>query len=146
MGLQVAAFTSGRKRVSRFDCLLLQHVLWQRPAEGPRIGDYILQQLGAEDDLQQAEYLFQGSPHMLCVLCRCRQQRCARSQPQGCLPGLACRSAGPLPSCLLASCCELSVQADCMSGPTLHVWLSPHAQGRTATPLWQHRPKTHARP
>ena len=79
-GLQVAAFTSGRRRVSRFDCLLLQHVLWQRPAEGPRIGDYILQQLGAEDDLQQAEYLFQGAPGVLCVLCQCRRQRCDRLQ------------------------------------------------------------------
>ena len=59
--MQVAAFTSGRKRVSKFDCLLLQHVLWQRPAEGPRIGDYILQQLGAEDDLHSAEYIFQGA-------------------------------------------------------------------------------------
>ena len=58
----MAAYTSGRTRVSKFDCLLLQHVLWQRPAEGPRIGDYILQQLGAEDDLQSAEYLFQGAP------------------------------------------------------------------------------------
>ena len=58
---QVAAFTSGRKRVSKFDCLLLQHVLWQRPAEGPRIGDYILQQLGAEDDLHSAEFIFQGA-------------------------------------------------------------------------------------
>ena len=67
--MQVAAFTSGRKRVSKFDCLLLQHVLWQRPAEGPRIGDYILQQLGAEDDLHSAEYIFQGAALLrgLCI-------------------------------------------------------------------------------
>ena len=59
---QVAAFTSGRRAVSKHDCLLLQHVLWQRPAEGPRIGDYILKQLGAEDDMRQADYILQSAP------------------------------------------------------------------------------------
>ena len=65
--VQVAAYTSGRKAVTRHDCLLLQHVLWQRPAEAPRIGDYILKQLGAEDDMRQADYILQGAPPGSCL-------------------------------------------------------------------------------
>ena len=63
---QVAAYTSGQLTVSQFDCLLLQHVLWQRPDEGPRIADWLLQQLAADDGLQQAEYLLTG-PFPCCI-------------------------------------------------------------------------------
>ncbi len=35
--LQVAAFTSGRKYVTPKDCMLLQHVLWNRPEEADKI-------------------------------------------------------------------------------------------------------------
>ena len=58
---QVAAYTSGRLHVTTFDCLLLQHVLWQRPDEGPRIADYIMTELAADDGMQQAEYLLTGA-------------------------------------------------------------------------------------
>ena len=60
--MQVPAFTSGQLQVSTFDCLLLQHVLWQRPDEGPRIADWIMQRLAADDGMQQAEYLLTGMP------------------------------------------------------------------------------------
>lgn len=39
---QVAAYTSGRSRVSEYDCLLLRHILWQRPDEAERIYDWLL--------------------------------------------------------------------------------------------------------
>ena len=35
--LQVAAFTSGRSYVTPKDCMLLQHVLWNRPEEAEKI-------------------------------------------------------------------------------------------------------------
>ena len=61
--LQVAAYTSGRSSVSPFDCLLLQHVLWQRPEEAVRIADYILSQLASDEkSLEQADYIFKGVP------------------------------------------------------------------------------------
>lgn len=43
--LRVAAYCDGRTEVSEADCLLLQHVLWQRPEEAERIYDYLLKQL-----------------------------------------------------------------------------------------------------
>lgn len=39
---QVAAYTSGRSRVAEYDCLLLRHILWQRPDESERIYDWLL--------------------------------------------------------------------------------------------------------
>lgn len=65
--VQVAAYTSGQLSVSTFDCLLLQHVLWQRPDESRRIADYIMQQLAADDGMQQAEYLLTGACHSACT-------------------------------------------------------------------------------
>lgn len=55
--MQVAAYTSGRNVVSEFDCLLLQHVLWQRPDEADRIYDWLLNTMAADDGLQQMQYL-----------------------------------------------------------------------------------------
>ncbi|KAK9827021.1 hypothetical protein WJX74_003724 [Apatococcus lobatus] len=58
--LQVAAYTSGRSSISLHDCLLLQHVLWQRPEEADKIGEFLMSQLAADDGLQQANYIFSG--------------------------------------------------------------------------------------
>jgi len=58
---QVAAFTSGRAAVSRFDCLLLQHVLWQRPDEAPRIADWLVARLAVGDSLKSLDYSFAGA-------------------------------------------------------------------------------------
>lgn len=40
--MQVAAYTCGRARVAPYDCLLLRHVLWQRPDESERVYDWLL--------------------------------------------------------------------------------------------------------
>jgi hypothetical protein len=58
--LQVAAYTSGRLAVNKFDCLLLQHILWQRPDEAQRINDFLLDRLAADSSTQQTDYLFNG--------------------------------------------------------------------------------------
>ncbi len=51
--MQVAAYCNGRDFVSEYDCLLLQHVLWQRPAEADRIYDWLLSQLAVDDGIKQ---------------------------------------------------------------------------------------------
>jgi MoxR-like ATPase len=59
--LQVAAYTSGRSSVSQYDCLLLQHVLWQRPDECERISDHIIKHFASnEKAVEQTDYIFQG--------------------------------------------------------------------------------------
>lgn len=58
--LQVAAYTNGRLSLTEYDCLLLQHVLWQRPEECERIADWLLQKLASNDGLSQSEYLLSG--------------------------------------------------------------------------------------
>ncbi len=58
--VQVSAYTNGRSTVSEYDCLLLQNVLWQRPDEAQRIGDWLLAQLAADDGIKQMQYLLAG--------------------------------------------------------------------------------------
>ena len=58
--MQVAAYTDGRSRLAEHDCLLLRHVLWQRPEEWERIYDWLLAALAADDGLQQMQYLLSG--------------------------------------------------------------------------------------
>lgn len=57
LSVQVAAYTNGRSCLSEHDCLLLRHVLWQRPEEEERIYDWLLSRLAEEDTLQQPAYL-----------------------------------------------------------------------------------------
>ena len=52
--LRVAAHTCGRREVNEFDALLLQHCLWQRPDEAPRIRDWLLERVAADIGTQQA--------------------------------------------------------------------------------------------
>lgn len=59
--LRVAALTSGRAAVSKFDCLLLQHVFWKNPDEAERIQEWFVDYLrepGAEVD--QVQFLLSG--------------------------------------------------------------------------------------
>jgi len=59
--LRVAALTSGRSAVSKFDCLLLQHVFWKNPEEAERIQEWFVDYLrepGAEVD--QVQFLLGG--------------------------------------------------------------------------------------
>eukprot|EP00873_Tetraselmis_striata_P036178 jgi/Tetstr1/456442/TSEL_043170.t1 len=58
--LQVAAYTNGRSQVMEVDCLLLQHVLWNRPDLSERIYDFVLGQLAVDDGLKQVSYLLSG--------------------------------------------------------------------------------------
>lgn len=59
--LQVAAYCNGRDAVSEYDCLLLQHVLWQKPEQADRIADWVLGQLSVDDGLKQVRVV--GSRH-----------------------------------------------------------------------------------
>ncbi|KAG2429170.1 hypothetical protein HYH02_014105 [Chlamydomonas schloesseri] len=58
--LQVAAYCNGRESVTEYDCLLLQHVLWQRPEQADRIHDWVVAQLSIDDGLKQVQYLLSG--------------------------------------------------------------------------------------
>lgn len=50
---QVAAYCDGRDSVSEFDCLLLEHVLWQEPEHAAKISDWLLAQLAVDDGMKQ---------------------------------------------------------------------------------------------
>lgn len=56
--MKVSAFTNGRSQVSLEDCMLLQHLMWQRPAESGRIGDWLVQQLAVGSTSKQCKSLF----------------------------------------------------------------------------------------
>ena len=46
--------------MTEYDCLLLQHLLWQRPEHADRINDWVISQLSVDDGLKQVEYLLSG--------------------------------------------------------------------------------------
>eukprot|EP01047_Picozoa_sp_COSAG01_P069990 COSAG01_NODE_10496_length_2151_cov_2.088207_1_plen_148_part_10 len=59
--LRVAALTSGRDAVTKFDCLLLQHVFWKNPDEAEKIQEWFVDYFatpGAEVD--QVLFLLSG--------------------------------------------------------------------------------------
>lgn len=58
--LQVAAYSSGRTYVTPKDCMLLQHVLWQRPEESEKIYEWLLKALTQDEGMQQMQYLLSG--------------------------------------------------------------------------------------
>jgi len=58
--MQVAAYCNGRNSVTEYDCLLLEHILWQRPEHAPKIHDWILNQLAVDDGMKQVQYLLSG--------------------------------------------------------------------------------------
>lgn len=58
--MQVAAYCNGRTSVSEFDCLLLQHVLWQRPEQAARVADWLLASLAVDNVVKQVQYLLTG--------------------------------------------------------------------------------------
>jgi MoxR-like ATPase len=65
--MQVAAYTSGRDAVSMYDCLLLQHVLWQRPEEHGTIVEFLLSQMAEDDGFESADYIFKGIFSRACL-------------------------------------------------------------------------------
>lgn len=58
--LQVAAYCDGRPAVSEVDCLLLEFVLGQRPDDAHKVKAHVLETIGSDPGLQQAELLFLG--------------------------------------------------------------------------------------
>lgn len=58
--LRVAAYTCGRLSVNEFDTLLLQHVVWQRPEEAPRVRDWLLERVSQTIGTQQLQYVLAG--------------------------------------------------------------------------------------
>lgn len=53
--LQVAAFADGRGSPNEFDCLLLEHVFGQRPDDSRKVRDFVLETIGSDPGLTQAE-------------------------------------------------------------------------------------------
>lgn len=51
--VQVAAYCNGRDTVTEYDCLLLEHILWQQPEHAPKIADWLLSQLAVDDGMKQ---------------------------------------------------------------------------------------------
>jgi len=57
--LKLAAYTNGRMEVRPFDCILLQHCLWQSPAEQELIFEFLLEKLSANEDLPNFDIIMQ---------------------------------------------------------------------------------------
>ena len=58
--LQVAAHADGRDAVSESDCLLLEHVFGQRPEDAAKVRAWVLEAMGADPGLTQAELVLLG--------------------------------------------------------------------------------------
>jgi MoxR-like ATPase len=59
--LRVAALTSGRTTVSKYDCLILMHVLWKHPSDHQRIQEWFVDALREPgSDVDQVFFLLQG--------------------------------------------------------------------------------------
>ena len=59
--LQVAAHANGVENVSVYDCLLLQHALGQRPGDDEKVRQYVLDSIGKDEGLTQAELAVVGA-------------------------------------------------------------------------------------
>jgi len=58
--LRVMAYTNGRKNVNEYDCLMLQHTMWQRPEESEIIREWVLQRIAQDKGTNQVWYLLFG--------------------------------------------------------------------------------------
>ncbi|GLC61752.1 hypothetical protein PLESTB_001799100 [Pleodorina starrii] len=58
--LQVAAHADGRDQVNEYDCLLLEHVFGNRPDDGVKVRQQVLELVAADPGLQQAELVLLG--------------------------------------------------------------------------------------
>jgi MoxR-like ATPase len=66
--LQTAAFSDGRDRVSEYDCLLLEHALGSRPDDSRKVRTHVLDTIGSDPGLQQAELVLLGLFGRACAL------------------------------------------------------------------------------
>jgi len=68
--LRVSALTNGRTAVNESDCMLLQHILWDRPAERQLVFDWLLGHFPAGTlDPKQLRFLVQGLFGRICKAC-----------------------------------------------------------------------------
>lgn len=44
--------------MTEYDCLLLEHILWQQPEQANRIADWVLSQLAVDDGIKQVSVLW----------------------------------------------------------------------------------------
>ncbi|EFJ46414.1 hypothetical protein VOLCADRAFT_93182 [Volvox carteri f. nagariensis] len=58
--LQVAAYADGRDQVNEYDCLMLEHVFGNRPDDGVKVRQQVLDMVAADPGLQQAELVLLG--------------------------------------------------------------------------------------
>ena len=58
--LQVAAHADGRDTVCEADCLLLEHVFGQRPEDAAKVRAWVLEAMGSDPGLTQAELVLLG--------------------------------------------------------------------------------------
>jgi len=66
--LQCAAYSDGRDRASEYDCLLLEHVLGSRPDDARKVRAHVLDTIGSDPGLQQAELVLLGLFGRACAL------------------------------------------------------------------------------
>jgi MoxR-like ATPase len=57
--LKVAAYTNARDTVNLYDCLLLQHCLWNSPLEQESLLQFLLEKLGATKEVANFEVILQ---------------------------------------------------------------------------------------
>eukprot|EP00238_Polyblepharides_amylifera_P007349 CAMPEP_0196585576 /NCGR_PEP_ID=MMETSP1081-20130531/51182_1 /TAXON_ID=36882 /ORGANISM="Pyramimonas amylifera, Strain CCMP720" /LENGTH=497 /DNA_ID=CAMNT_0041907171 /DNA_START=285 /DNA_END=1778 /DNA_ORIENTATION=+ len=58
--LRVMAYTNGRRAVNVYDCLMLQHTMWQRPEEADIIQSWVLERAAQDKGTDQVSYLLSG--------------------------------------------------------------------------------------
>jgi hypothetical protein len=58
--LRVIAYTCGRTQVNEYDCLMLQHVMWNRPEECEAIREWVLDRIAVDKGTNQVSYLLNG--------------------------------------------------------------------------------------
>jgi MoxR-like ATPase len=66
--LKVAAYTNGRIEISPFDCLLLQHCLWQKPEEQELVFEFLLDKLSADEEVPNFEVIMQRIFARCCLM------------------------------------------------------------------------------
>ena len=68
-------------QVTEYDCLLLEHVFGQRPADSVKVRTWVLETLASDPGLQQTELLFLGLFGRACRLLEERDPQARPSRP-----------------------------------------------------------------
>lgn len=95
--LRVMAYTCGRTQVNEYDCLMLQHVMWNRPEECDAIREWVLDRIAVDKGTNQVSYLLNGVFRRACQAQTADGQVPPSSPCPSCdTPGLA---SGIMPPC-----------------------------------------------